>query len=687
MINPRLIPCILLKNGLIVRSERFSVHQIIGNPVSTITRLSGWNVDELVLLDISRVEYHDIRRDDHYVRYAGTSVIDLLRKVSEVCFMPLTFGGRIRSLDDIRVRLEAGADKVMVNTYAVADPTFISDAAREFGAQCIVVGIDARRTPDGGYEVFTDGGAKATGLKPVDWAKKVEQLGAGEIFLGAIDRDGTGEGYDLELIRSVTSAVDIPVVAVGGVKTYDDFPKAIRDGGASAAAAANIFHFKELAYPLAKQACIDAGLPMRAVGVGSRWFSRTPAYDIAAARSRIAERLERASTAPQAKAGPAGDQAARPVTWCANCVYPSLSATPMEYDADGVCMGCRTAEAGRALSAAEWQSRKQALYEVLDRCRSRDGSRHDCVIPVSGGKDSYFQAHTIKHELGFDPLLVTYYGNNFTEVGQRNLLRMKEALGVDHIIYQPSVTLLKKLNRLGFIAMGDMNWHNHIGLSTVPIRVAAQQKIPLVIWGEHGYADICGQFSIDDFFEWTYRYRLEHMGRGFEWNFFVGLDGITGADMACYQYPSDQEIFDLRLRGIYLSNYIPWDANEHIKLVIAKYGFEVSAQPFERTYRTMSNLDDMHENGIHDYMKYIKFGYGRCTDHASKDIRAGLLSRGQAVDLVRKHDHVKPSDLYRWLDYVGMTEDEFDRIADTFRDPRVWRRENDAWVKDNLWDR
>lgn len=177
------------------------------------------------------------------------------------------------------------------------------------------------------------------------------------------------------------------------------------------------------------------------------------------------------------------------------------------------------------------------------------------------------------------------------------------------------------------------------------------------------------------------------MGRGFEWNFFVGLDSITAADMACYQYPSDQEIFDLGLRGIYLSNYVHWDANEHIKLVVEKYGFEVSSQPFERTYRTMSNLDDMHENGIHDYMKFIKFGYGRCTDHASKDIRSGLMSRGQAVDLVRKHDHVKPSDLYRWLDYVGLTEDEFDRIADTFRDPRVWRRENDAWVKANLWDR
>jgi hypothetical protein len=129
-----------------------------------------------------------------------------------------------------------------------------------------------------------------------------------------------------------------------------------------------------------------------------------------------------------------------------------------------------------------------------------------------------------------------------------------------------------------------------------------------------------------------------------------------------------------------------WEANEHINLVIKRYGFEVGDEPFERTYRRMSNLDDMHENGIHDYLKFVKFGYGRCTDHACKDIRAGLMSRGQAIDLVRKMDSIKPRDLYRWLDYVGMTEDEFDRIADTFRDPRVWRIRNGAWTKDTLWD-
>jgi hypothetical protein len=118
-----------------------------------------------------------------------------------------------------------------------------------------------------------------------------------------------------------------------------------------------------------------------------------------------------------------------------------------------------------------------------------------------------------------------------------------------------------------------------------------------------------------------------------------------------------------------------------------EFGFEYAQQPFERTYRTMSNLDDMHENGIHDYMKFVKFGYGRASDHASKDIRTGYMTRDEGIEMVRKYDHVKPRrDLERWLDYVGMTEAEFDRIADTFRDPRVWRQENGVWVKDNIWD-
>lgn len=262
MLKKRLIPCLLLMNGHLVRSERFRIHQIIGNPINEVARFNEWTVDELIYLDISRNDEYDLRRDDLKVKNKS-SPLEILEEVSKHCFMPLTFGGRIRSLDEIRDRLQRGADKVTLNTQAVEDPSFIALSAKTFGSQCIVVSIDVKRRPGGGYEVFTCGGGRATGLDPVHWAKTAEELGAGEILLNSIDRDGTGEGYDLELIQSVVQAVQIPVIACGGVGQYKDFVDGIQKAGASAVSAANIFHFKELSDRNAKKVMAAAGVDVR----------------------------------------------------------------------------------------------------------------------------------------------------------------------------------------------------------------------------------------------------------------------------------------------------------------------------------------------------------------------------------------------------------------------------------------
>jgi len=685
MNRPRLIPCLLLKHGVIVRSQLFKVHQVIGNPMSTVERFSHWNVDELVILDISEGEGdHDLRRDDLQQRYSGNTAIDVLREVAKVCFMPLTFGGGIRTLEHISERLAAGADKVAINTAAIDDPGFISLAAERFGSQCIVISIDAIRREQGDYEVMAAGGQRPTGLDPITWARSVEAQGAGEIFLNSVDRDGSGQGYDLELIAAVANAVSIPVIACGGVGQYEHFAPGFLEGRASAVSAANIFHFFELSYSRAKQVCIEAGVPMRPVGLGSRYMQREPEYKRAAEDARLEERLRQARDEDYAAARPRSDSRHRAITWCTSCTYPSISAAPMEFNDAGECTGCQMARVKEKIPASEWARRRDLLRDILDRYRCRDGSRYDCVIAVSGGKDSYFQTHVLKHEFGMNPLLVTYNGNNWTPVGWRNMLRMKEVFDCDHVIVQPAVNTLKKLNRLAFKIMGDMNWHAHVGIMTAPVRAAVQHGIPLVFYGEHGYLDLCGQFSMDDFPEISYRDRQEHFARGYEWNYFVGREGLSSSDMITWKYPGDQELFDLDLRGIFLGNYVYWEGNEHTRMVIERYGFEVNDVPFDRTYRTMSNLDDMHENGIHDYLKYIKFGYGRATDHTCKDIRAGLMSRDRAIELVNHYDPIKPSDLQRWLDYVAMSEDEFDRIADTFRDPRVWRMENNCWTRDAL---
>lgn len=369
--------------------------------------------------------------------------------------------------------------------------------------------------------------------------------------------------------------------------------------------------------------------------------------------------------------------------YCMKCTYPAASAVTLQFDDTGVCSGCRASAQKKTI---DWSNRDKMFRALLEEYRSKDGSNYDCIIPVSGGKDSYFQTHVVTKIYGMKPLLVTYHGNNFMPEGTYNLERMRQVFDVDHIIFRPSEVVLKKINRLGFKKMGDMNWHNHVGIYTYPHITSIRHRIPLLIWGEHGRTEIGGMYSLNDFIEVTAKYVLEHCGRGFKWlDMIEETEGLKPRDLIWLRYPTDDEIFDVGMRGIHLNNYIEWKANEQTQLMIDLYGWRPAQQKFDRTYRSISNLDDMHENGAHDYLKFIKFGYGRCSDHASKDIRSGKITREEGIELIRKYDHVRPSDLNRWCEYTGMSHEEFDAIADTFRSPKVWWIKNGEWWKDNIW--
>jgi len=374
------------------------------------------------------------------------------------------------------------------------------------------------------------------------------------------------------------------------------------------------------------------------------------------------------------------------VIYCSKCVYPQVSVN-LEL-IDGVCTACKTAEVFEASGDAFWEKRKSLFEEIIREVKSQPNrnKNYDCIIPVSGGKDSYYQAHVVAKQYGLKPLLVTYHGNNYLPEGDYNRDRMREVFDADHLVFGPSVEVLKKLNRIAFRKMGDMNWHAHCGIFTYPIRMSVALNIPLVIWGEIAW-DISGMFHPDDFVEFSARTRHEHGLRGFEWDSMVNdpHDSLTEQDLLWAKYPDDSEILETGSRGIYIGNFFKWDPNRHTREMIDFYDWKPAEKPFERTYRTMSNLDDRYENGIHDLLKFIKFGYGRASDHASKDIRAGLMSRDEGIEMVKKYDHIVPSDLEFWLDYVGLTSAEFWQTADTFRDPRVWRIEEDFWVKDNVW--
>ncbi len=261
MLKKRLIPCLFLMNGLIVRSEKFEFHQILGNPIHQVERYNDWSVDELIYIDISRDNNYDLRRDDMKVK-DQKEILDILSEISKKCFIPLTFGGKIRTIEDIKLRLQKGADKVIINTKAIEDPSFISKASKIFGSQCIVLSIDVKKI-EGKYEVYKKFGQESTKMDPIEWATKGEDLGAGEIFLNSIDKDGTGEGYDLELIKKVAEAVNIPVIACGGVGKFEDFVKGIKEGNASAVAAGNIFNFTEISTINAKKLMKENNIDVR----------------------------------------------------------------------------------------------------------------------------------------------------------------------------------------------------------------------------------------------------------------------------------------------------------------------------------------------------------------------------------------------------------------------------------------
>lgn len=261
MIKKRLIPVLLLKDGWLVQSKGFRKYQKLGNPITAVKRLSEWAADELIYIDITRSDQYDLAREDinHPNR---NSFLEIIEDVSKFAFMPITVGGRIRSLKDIEARLKVGADKITLNTGAVENPNLIRKAAYEFGSQCIVISIDVKQEHDQ-YFVHINGGKEKTSLDVVTWSKMVEEYGAGEILLNSIDRDGSRLGYDIELIQQVCQQVKIPVIALGGADDWEDFELVLSQTTADAVAAANIFHYRDQSVFLAKKYLYDAGLNVR----------------------------------------------------------------------------------------------------------------------------------------------------------------------------------------------------------------------------------------------------------------------------------------------------------------------------------------------------------------------------------------------------------------------------------------
>jgi cyclase len=255
MIYHRVIPVLLYDDGAIYRSQQFARHYRLGDPLQQLERYKAWDVDEIIYLDMHRTG-------------DGRRLLDILPDVGRNCFAPLAVGGGIRSIEDVHRHLEAGADRVVINTAAFDIPDFITEAAQRYGAQAIVASIDAKRHDDGTHEVIVDSGRRPTGRLAGDWAAEAASRGAGEIFINSIERDGMGTGYDIQLLRDLTNRVSVPVIACGGVGTFEHLAVGILKGGVASVAAANIFAFKELSYVHAKDTLLEQGVSVRASVAG-----------------------------------------------------------------------------------------------------------------------------------------------------------------------------------------------------------------------------------------------------------------------------------------------------------------------------------------------------------------------------------------------------------------------------------
>src|SRR3989339_40568 len=352
---------------------------------------------------------------------------------------------------------------------------------------------------------------------------------------------------------------------------------------------------------------------------------------------------------------------------CKRCLYTENHPLNITFDDEGVCSGCRVHEEKFTL---DWSEREEKLRTLLESYRNTDGMSYDCIVPVSGGRDSYYIVHLLKNVYGMNPLLVSYNKHYNTHVGIRNFQYLKTIFDCDtlQMVVQPQK--VKKITKSTIKHLGSIYWHVLAGQSVFPVQCAVRFKIPLIIWGVHQGIDQVGMYSHTDEVEMTRRYRKEHDLMGYEAEDLLALDtDLTQNDLIQYVYPHDKEIEKVGVRGIYLGNYIPWDTKKQHEEMIEKYGYETLSQ--QRTFDTYNDVDCVHYSGLHDFIKYTKFGYAKATDHACREIRWGRLSRDVALELVNGYEGILPSDTRYLLEWLEMSEEELFSLLAPFQKKEV----------------
>lgn len=367
------------------------------------------------------------------------------------------------------------------------------------------------------------------------------------------------------------------------------------------------------------------------------------------------------------------------ITYCKNCVMPSTK-PDLRIEDDGVCSACHNYVQRESV---DWESRRDEFLAIIDRYRSKDGSSWDCIIPVSGGKDSTAQVLKIL-SLGLRPLCVTATTCDLSVIGRRNIDNIKN-LGVDYVEMTANPRVRRTLNRIGLEEVGDISWPEHASIFTIPVRAAAEYGVPLIVWGENPQNEYGGPAAAACGHVLDRRWLEEFGGLlGLRVTDMVGRHGLTKQDLVLYTYPSDTRLREVGVSGVFLGYFFPWDGFSNV-LLAQGHGFETYPATVEGSIVNYENLDN-HQTGAHDYFKFLKFGFGRATDIACLHVRRGRLTRDEALDLVRMHDGRFPwtylgKPLAEILAPLGLNVDEFQHIADNFTNKRLFEREADGRLR------
>ncbi|MCP4264237.1 MAG: N-acetyl sugar amidotransferase [Candidatus Brocadiaceae bacterium] len=358
------------------------------------------------------------------------------------------------------------------------------------------------------------------------------------------------------------------------------------------------------------------------------------------------------------------------IKYCKQCVMPETK-PDLFIDDEGVCSACRYMESRVSI---DWDARREELLDICDRYRSKDGSNYDCIIPVSGGKDSHFQTVKIL-ELGMNPLCVTATTCKLSDIGRRNIENIKK-LGVDYMEVTTNPVTRRRINRLALEQVGDISWPEHVTIFTVPVRIAVKFNVPLIIWGENSQNENGGPATAADDNALTRRWLEEFGGLlGLRVSDLVGQNDIEQKNLIQYTYPSDEELDRVGVTGLFLGYYFPWDGCANALLAQA-YGFETYHKTVEGSIINYENLDNLHLR-IHDYFKFLKYGFGRATDWACLHIRRSRLTREEGIQLTGMHDGKFPSEylgcsLEEIINEIDMSVDEFVKICDRFTNKKLF---------------